>query len=194
MNNTNPLEWFLDIQTLAKSGKELTSVADDAQRQKLATQLDVASVQSCQVDWIIKPWRKSDVRVIGTLKAALTQTCSVSLEPIEAQILEEIDVRLTRDERLIEGADAEQKEIDIDPEGRDPPDLFDGRRVELGEIAFEHLALGLDPYPRSSDVEYDAFQTDKSDQQTSDIGGDKEVSPFSALAQLVDTSPTSQKN
>lgn len=194
MNNTNPLDWFLDIQTLAKSGKELKSVANDTELQTLAGQLDVASVQSCEVDWTIKPWRKSDVRVIGTLKASLTQTCSVSLEPLEAQILEEIDVRLTKDERLIEGADAEQKEIDIDPEGRDPPELFDGRRVQLGEIAFEHLALGLDPYPRSSDVEYDVYQTGKSNQQTSNIAGEKDASPFSELAQLIDTSPTHQKN
>lgn len=194
MKKLNPLDWFLDIQALAPSGRDLRSVANDTERQTLASQLDVASVQSCEVDWTIKPWRKSDVRVIGSLKASLTQTCGVSLEPIETQICEEIDVRLTKDERLIEGAGAEQKEIDFDPEGRDPPEFFDGRRVKLGEIAFEHLALGIDPYPRSSDVAYDTFQAGESDKQTSDTAGDGKVSPFSALAQLVDTSTTPQKN
>jgi len=194
MRNDNALGWFYDIHTLSRSGTEFVTTANEAELQALAAQLDIPAVQSCEVRWIIKPWRKSGVRVIGELRAEVTQSCSVTLEPVAATVAEEIDVRLTSDASMVEGLSPGTGSFDFDPEDRDPPELFDGHRIELGDIAFEHLALGLDPYPRAPDAAFDGFEVAKTPGEAVPSGDGEDRSPFSALAHLASGSPERQKD
>ena len=55
------------------------------------------------------------------------------------------------------------------------PDVYRDGRIDLGAIVAEHLALGLDPYPRSPGVAFDGHIED-------DPAADP--SPFAALAAL----------
>ena len=199
MTNRKALDWIYDVQAHARGAIELTSSATEQERQALAALLDVVSVEALEVRWTIKPWRKTGALVSGALKASLTQTCCVTLEPVAAEITEQIDVRLASDERVIGRDRAAARQVDIDPDGRDPPDLFDGNHIDLGKIAFEYLALGLDPYPKAPGVAFDGFETaeavdaTRADDGRAD-GGQAKDSRFSALARLAQAAETGRKN
>jgi hypothetical protein len=91
------------------------------------------------------------VRVRGRVAADIVQTCVVSLEPFESNLDEEVEVdfaEIAADSRRREpGA-----EIDLADEG--PDEIVEGR-IDLGSLAAEFLALGLDPHPRKPGVDFD---------------------------------------
>ena len=64
---------------------------------------------------------------------------------------------------------AEPETVEID--GEDPPDPIVDGKIDLGALAAEFFALGLDPYPRKPGVAFDAARRGR--------GRD---SPFAALA------------
>ena len=64
----------------------------------------------------------------------------------------------------------EEEEIRFDAED-EPDPLIDGR-IDLGELAAEFVALGLDPYPRKPGVEFEAPERTET----------KRTSPFASLA------------
>jgi len=101
------------------------------------------------------------------VSATVGQTCVVTLEPIENEIDEAIDlVFAPGDASPIIGAE-------VDLSGSDAPEALIGGGVDLGEIATEFLILGLDPYPRKPDA---IFQ--------SPTAGEDSANPFAALAAL----------
>lgn len=192
------LGWFHAVRDLAPSGVEKTMRADAAEKKALAEQLDIVSVESFEVSWTIKPWRKTGVRVVGLLNASVTQTCGVTLEPVPGEVIEDIDVRLTTEQRLVRGAtadkQAESETLDFDPQDRDPPELFDGSRIPLGDIAYEHLALGLDPYPRAPEVAFDGFDSAGDGVPPQAEVAENAGSGFSALAQWGDKKSAGGEN
>jgi hypothetical protein len=110
------------------------------------------------------------VHVVGRVMADLVQTCVVTLEPFESHLDEEVEVDFAEPDPLQRKADPEPEvEIDLAHEG--PDEIVDGR-IDLGALAAEFLAIGLDPYPRKPGVD---FQFD---------AGDGEESPFAKLAAL----------
>ena len=88
-------------------------------------------------------------------------------------VKEAIDVTLMPADGRV--ATSRGKEILVDPVSESGPDLYHGGRIDLGVIVGEHLALGLDPYPRAPGVD---FQPHVEDDPRDD------PSPFAALKNL----------
>lgn len=105
------------------------------------------------------------VHVAGKVSARVGQSCVVTLEPIERDVDEAVDLRF-----------APAPEAGTPPEpkaGEEPPEPLIGGKVDLGAIATEFLILGIDPYPRKSDAEF-------SPPKVADDG----THPFATLAAL----------
>jgi uncharacterized metal-binding protein YceD (DUF177 family) len=111
--------------------------------------------------------------VRGTLAASVVQTDVVTLEPIAQDVAEEIDVTLMRAEGP--APRPRRPEILVDAVEADGPDLYRNGRIDLGAIVGEHLALGLDPYPRAPGVDFPGHVEDDPE---------ADPSPFAALANL----------
>ena len=86
----------------------------------------------------------------------MTQTCVVSLDPFPATVEEDIDVRFAPrdDERAARRRGPEEPETVSMTEDDEPDPIIDGR-IDLGALAREFLALGLDPYPRKPGVAFE---------------------------------------
>ena len=123
--------------------------------------------------------RGGGVHVAGQVKARIGQTCVVTLEPLENDLAEPINILFapldaaaddpagTSDETAAaKGADQEAG----DEEPAEP--LIEGK-VDLGAIATEFLLLGIDPYPRKAGAEFAAVKT-----------ADDSARPFAALEAL----------
>jgi hypothetical protein len=101
------------------------------------------------------------------------QTDVVTLEPVRQAVAEPIDLTLIPAEQAERGRRRAPKRVDaISVEG---PEFYHDGRVDLGVIAAEHLALGLDPYPRAPSTEFGGHIEDEAGADTS---------PFAALARL----------
>ena len=103
--------------------------------------------------------RGSGVHVAGQVSARVGQTCVVTLEPIENQVAEAIDLS------FVPGAKV--------PKTPEDPEPLIGGRLDLGAIATEFFLLGIDPYPRKADAKF-----------TPPAGSDDGAHPFSALEAL----------
>ena len=100
-----------------------------------------------------------------------TQICVVSLEPFEASLDEPIDVRFAaRSAESDRGAPSEEARAVAISDEDEPDPIVDGK-IDIGALAAEFFALGLDPYPRKPGA---AFDLPDDPQPT--------ASPFSALA------------
>ena len=92
--------------------------------------------------------RGSRVHVAGRLRAKVGQTCVVTLEPMQSDIDEPVDLMFAPSH-----ASRAEAEIEVSLEG-EPPEPLAGDTVDLGALATEFLVLGIDPYPRKKDVEF----------------------------------------
>ena len=116
---------------------------------------------------------RDGLHVVGRVSATVGQTCVVTLEPIENEVEEAVDLVFAP------AAAVETARRGAPVSGRsrvaadDAPEPLVGGVVDLGVIATEFLTLGIDPYPRKSGVEFAAPAAD-----------DDTPNPFAALAAL----------
>jgi uncharacterized metal-binding protein YceD (DUF177 family) len=108
--------------------------------------------------------RGGGLHVAGQVSAHLGQTCVVTLDPIESDITESIDVV------FVPAIRTPAKDLKLDDE---PPELLVGDKIDLGAIATEFLLLGIDPYPRKAGAEFTPIRAD-----------DAGARPFAALEAL----------
>jgi uncharacterized metal-binding protein YceD (DUF177 family) len=134
------------VDPLPRDGLAQDIEASAAERAALAKLNDLPGVAALSAHFQISKWRRG-VRVEGELKARVTQTCVVSLEPFEVEIDEPIDVKFLPAE---DGGVPPESMADEDA----PDELVDGK-VDLGALASEFLTLSLDPYPRKPGVAFE---------------------------------------
>lgn len=160
MSGGSPVSFPVHVSRLPRKGMAVRIEADAGQRALLAAVHGLRSVESFAAKMEVTAWKKGGVRVTGRVEARIVQDCIVTLEPVEETVDEEVSAlflpegsRLALPKRTAEG------EIVLDPEGDDAPEPFSGDTVDVGQLAEEFFALGINPYPRRPGV-------------TVEIGGD----------------------
>ncbi|MEM8855439.1 MAG: DUF177 domain-containing protein [Pseudomonadota bacterium] len=148
--------------------EEVSIEASEEERAALAQALDIVAVKSLTATFTVRPWRGEGVAVSGTVCGEVVQECVVTLQPVDGRVEETVDMRL-------HPTVAEASTVDVDPEAGDPPELLDSDSVDLGAIAVEHFALGLDPYPKAEGVTFEADVPEEDDAPPS---------PFAVLSTL----------
>jgi hypothetical protein len=151
-------------------GRRFHLKANEKERLGLAEELGIPEVTELAAAFEVRRLSGGMFAVQGTLAASVVQTDIVTLEPVHLAVNETIELTLAPAEDASAKPAAALKEQESDG-----PDLFHGGRIELGAIAREHLALGLDPYPRAAGVEFAGHVEDDSA---------AEASPFAALVEL----------
>ena len=145
-------------------GVTRTLEADEAERKAIARWLDLQAVEAfsaeltlapAEVGWLLK----------GRVKAAVTQSCGLTLAPLPATVDEAFSVRLVEADATEGGV----VEVSLDDEGAD---VIEDGQVDLGHHAVEQLSLALDPFPRAPGAEFS--QPEES----------AEISPFAVLKGL----------
>ena len=115
--------------------------------------------------------RGAGVRVTGNVSARVGQTCVVTLEPVESDIDEPVDLRFAP--QAVAPASAKSETVAAHTSDEDPPEPLFGDELDLGAIATEFLLLGTDPYPRKPGAEFAPVKAD-----------DASAKPFAALEAL----------
>ncbi len=156
--------------------------ADSDDRRALAELLSVLSVESVEADLRLQ-WIAGENRLVeidGTVRAALTQRCVVTLEPLAATLEGDIAIRFTDQAEQADQADESDDGWESDAEEDDPPEYAADGIIDLGDLVAQQLALEVDPFPRTEGLAY----------QDISVGGDDDDAeaekPFAGLAALRD--------
>jgi len=159
----------LAISDVSEAGRHFDLVADAQARAAVATLAGLAALPRLEASFDVSRRGRGGLHVVGRVSATAVQTCVVTLEPLENEVDEDIDIAFVP--AAASSFDEHVGEVEVPLE--DAPEPLIGGAIDLGAIATEFLILGLDPYPRKPDV---VFETPPA--------GDEPAHPFAALAEL----------
>lgn len=141
------------IQDIPPEGLAAQLTLDQDQRSSVADLLGVADVTDFRFDYQLTPSGKGRYRLKGRLRANVTQECVVTLEPIEVQYDESLVIDLWPPK------DVAMAEKFAGDEGRsillDGPEPIEDETINIGQLAYEHLASELNPYPRKENATFE---------------------------------------
>lgn len=130
---------------LPPSGRSIAASASAHEREALARRLGLVQIARLEVEGEVEAIRGGTVtKLSARLAADVTQTCVVTLAPIDSRIEADF-VRLYAAEASAAAKVDEEIFFDEQDEVIEP---LKGNRIDAGEAAAEQLALELDPYPR----------------------------------------------
>jgi uncharacterized metal-binding protein YceD (DUF177 family) len=157
-----PWSVLVNLEDIPETGSHYELAADETAREAVARAAGLRDLPKLEAVFDLS--RRGAAAVAqGEVRARVGQTCVVTLEPVENEIQEAVDLIFAPSSEV----DAAAK-----PKGEAPDPLENGV-IDLGVIATEFLMLGLDPYPRKPGAEFASAVVDQ-----------KGESPFAALSKL----------
>jgi hypothetical protein len=157
----------------AASDAPLRGAATAAECAALARRFNVPGLRWLRYEATLSPWGPGGWRLRGQAEAGLTQTCVVTLEPVDTEVREAFERRYVPARRLPEAAG-------LDPDADEAPEPL-GAGIDPGEAAAEAVALGIDPYPRAPEARFDGVAGAPPGAEPLDEAA---VRPFAKLAAL----------
>jgi len=186
---TIPYSYKVNAGKVVDKDERVTVSPDATALKTLAGAYDLEAVRDLKAEFILKPYRKAGVRVVGPVHATISQICVVSLEPFDSSLKIDVDrtfePQSSRPRKIRDLND--DGEIEIDLESLDPPDVILDGVLDLGAVICEELALSLDPFPRKPGAE---FEGDKAEDVIVTEEPEEKPSPFAALKALKDKPET----
>ena len=129
--------------------------ADQAVRDAMAEVAGLRKILFARASLDVTPKGGGRVHVGGRVQARIGQTCVVTLDPIENDIDEAIDLIFAPPEQIPVMADLVDEAADSETEIPDPPEPIENGVIDLGRVATDALYLAIDPYPRRSDAVFE---------------------------------------
>jgi uncharacterized metal-binding protein YceD (DUF177 family) len=167
------ITWIHETHAIGEDGLEVERVATAEERAELAKALELVACERLETRYTIQPLANGHYLATGTVEAAVVQSCVVTLEPVSGRIVDRFEVAFWPPEKLRE-PDAGKFDVRTAPD-REP--IEDGA-IPIGRIIYEHVATGLDPYPRKEGAEFRWSSVDsRPDHEPRD-------SPFAVLSKL----------
>jgi hypothetical protein len=160
----------ISVDEIPETGRRIELAPDPATREAIAITLGLNALPRLEASFDLIRHGGNGLRVVGRISATVGQACVVTLEPIENEIDEAIDLLFLPPSEQTPGAAEGPRSI----QAEEPPESLRDGLVDLGAIAIEFLILGLDPYPRKPGALFDAPP----------VAGDPTAHPFAALAAL----------
>jgi uncharacterized metal-binding protein YceD (DUF177 family) len=170
-----PAPWQVPVtlEDIPETGQHFDLEADAEVRAAVAKVAGLRSLPRLTANFDVTRRGIDGLHVVGAVSATVGQTCVVTLDPVDNEIEETIDLTFVPQQAPQSEGDGEaEKPEPRDVKWDDPETLIDGT-LNLGALATEFLILGLDPYPRKPGAMFQPPQDDKPD-----------PGPFAGLAKL----------
>jgi len=158
-----------------RDGVSGTIEATEAERAAICRLLELKGLGTLALTYRLFHTGADRLRLKGQLKAGVTQTCVVSLDPVPAQIDVPVEAEFWPAAMIA-------AEVKREAEGgstlADWPEPIKDGRIDLGPLIYETLATSLDPYPKRDGVSFEWSQGAEAP------GPERKSSPFAALDRL----------
>lgn len=142
MNKSSEMPKIIEVRELSNKPKVIKWSAEAQELKALAKRLNVLSVDDLTAE--VKLQKGDLIQVNGHFDAHITQSCVVTGQPIKEAVSDSFEEFFCLHSR-------HDAPIDLDMESPDIEAIEDGR-IDVGELVIEYLILGLNPFPRKSDV------------------------------------------
>ena len=158
------------LSAIPEDGKHFDLVADEATRAEVAKVAGLHALPRLQARFDLTRQGSDALRVNGEVSATVSQNCVVTLDPMDNEVKEEVNLVFAAPSSHLAGEEDLDDADLIDP---GEPEPLTGDTIDLGALATEFLILGIDPYPRKPDATFEppAVEADS-------------PHPFAALAAL----------
>ena len=163
---------LINVAQIPDGGLHREIEADAPTRAVMAETAGLRDIASVRAAFDLSRRSGGSVHVAGRVLAKVGQTCVVTLEPIESEIDEEVDL-------IFAPTDEIAPQIDVDDDDgenavAEPPEPIENGMIDLGRLAADVLYLAIDPYPRKQGAVFEP--------QVAAV--DPEDHPFAALKAL----------
>jgi hypothetical protein len=183
-NKADPWSVPVTVAQIGDTGLHRDIEADPATLAAMAEIAGLREILFARASLDVTPKGGGRVQVAGRVRARVGQSCVVTLDPIENDIDEPIDLIFAPPEQIPQLADLVDDAAESDAEIPDPPEPIENGVINLGRLATDALFLGVDPYPRRRDAVFEPPA----------VIADPEDHPFAALKALqLDAKPTGAK-
>jgi uncharacterized metal-binding protein YceD (DUF177 family) len=168
----DPWRALINVAQIPDGGLHREIEADAPTRAAMMETAGLRDIASVRAAFDLSHRSGGRVHVAGRVLAKVGQTCVVTLEPIESEIDEEVDL-------IFAPIDEIASQIDVDDDDSEsavaePPEPIENGMIDLGRLATDVLYLAIDPYPRKQGAVFEPqFAT-----------VDPEDHPFAALKAL----------
>ncbi|CAH1661370.1 conserved hypothetical protein [Hyphomicrobiales bacterium] len=203
----HPLHWPCAVVDIPPQGLELERSATPEELVALAGSFGLPAIHRLDASFRLSGTPKR-IKVRGEVRARIEQICVVTLEPFASDVAEPIEVdfaaepsRRALEERRLDdwdgevsrsrggrrGSEPESRSAEMRLSDADPPDEIVDGAIDLGQLAAEFLALGVDPYPRKPGAVFQSDDEEGDGAPARKDGNSEQVdkpSPFAALSRL----------
>ena len=155
MSTANPWSVPITVVQIPDTGLHRDIEAAEAAREAMAEVAGLREILSARASLDVTPERGGRVHVTGHVRARIGQTCVVTLDPIENEIDEPIDLIFAPPEQIPDLSDLVDEAAESGTEIPDPPEPIINGVIDLGRLATDALFLAVDPYPRRPDAVFD---------------------------------------
>ncbi len=162
------------VALIPETGLHRDIEADPAVRRAMAEIGGLREVLSAQASLDVTPKSGGRFHVSGQVRARVGQTCVVTLEDIESDIDEAVDLIFAPPEQVPQMAALVDEAEQNDEETPDPLEPIENGMIDLGKVATDALYLAVDPYPRKPGAVFEPVVE----------AADPEDHPFAALRAL----------
>jgi uncharacterized metal-binding protein YceD (DUF177 family) len=171
-----PDPWRVPLATaqIPDTGLHRDLQADEANCHAIADVGDLREVLSAQASFDVTPTSGGRYHVTGRVRARIGQNCVVTLEPVESDIDEEVDLTFVPPDQIPEMAALIDEAAQSDGDTPDPLEAIENGIIDLGRVATDALYLAVNPYPRKPDAVFEPVVE----------AADPEDHPFAALKAL----------
>lgn len=162
------------VEQIPEVGVHRDIEADGPTRAAMAEVGGLREILSAGASLDVMPRGGGRFHVAGHVRARVGQTCVVTLDPIESDIDEPIDLMFAPPEQIPQLSDLVDDAAESDEEIPDPPEPIVNGVIDLGRLATDALLLAIDPYPRKPGAVFEPLV----------VADDPEDHPFAALKAL----------
>jgi uncharacterized metal-binding protein YceD (DUF177 family) len=174
MSSTDPWHARVAVAQIPPTGLHRTFEASEAAREAMAKIAGLRGILSASAFFDMRLKSGGRVHVQGQVRARVAQVCVVTLEPIENEIDEPIDLIFAPVEQIPQLSDFVDEAAQSEQEISDPPEPIIDGVIDLGRLATDAFFLAVDPYPRKPDAVF----------KPTPEAMDPEDHPFAALKAL----------
>jgi uncharacterized metal-binding protein YceD (DUF177 family) len=170
----DPWRALIAVAQIPDGGLHRDIEADPATRAAMAEVASVREILAARASFDVMPESGGRVHVTGRVQGLIGQICVVTLDPIENEIDEPVDLTFVPPEQVPQVVHSAEDVAGNETEIADAPEPIENGTVDLGRLATDVLYLAIDPYPRKPDAVFEPPA----------VAADPEDHPFALLKAL----------
>jgi hypothetical protein len=155
MTSADPWRVPVVVAQIPETGLHRELEASEHTRAAMAEIAGLREIMSASAAFDLTLRSAGRVHVTGAVRARIGQTCIVTLDAIENEIDEAVDLMFAPPEQIPTLAALTEEAAQNEDEVPDPPEPIVNGVIDLGRLATDVLFLAIDPYPRRHDAVFE---------------------------------------